>query len=62
MSDKVTVEARVDKDIADEAAPVLMTMGLTLSDALRMLLIFVAREKALPFQWPNERSPKIDKE
>ncbi len=48
--------ARIDEQIKEEAATVLATMGLTLSDAFRLLLIRVAREKALPFEplVPNE--------
>jgi DNA-damage-inducible protein J len=39
-----------------EAATVLATMGLTVSDAMRLLLTRVAHEKALPFEplIPNE--------
>ncbi len=33
----------------EEAAAVLAAMGLTLSDAVRLLLTRVAQEKALPF-------------
>ena len=43
------VQARVDKDIKEQASVVLAAMGLTLSDAVRLLLTRVAREKALPF-------------
>ena len=43
------VQARVDKEIKDEAAIVLAAMGLTVSDAVRLLLTRVAREKELPF-------------
>ena len=43
------VQARVDKEIKDEAAVVLAAMGLTVSDAVRLLLTRVAREKELPF-------------
>ena len=43
------VQARVDKEIRDEAAVVLAAMGLTVSDAVRLLLTRVAREKELPF-------------
>ncbi len=43
------VQARVDKEIKDEAAVVLETMGLTVSDAVRLLLTRVARERKLPF-------------
>jgi DNA-damage-inducible protein J len=56
MSRNAVVRARIDEHIKEEAATVLATMGLTLSDAFRLLLIRVAREKALPFEplVPNE--------
>ena len=38
----------------EEAAAVLAAMGLTVSDAVRLLLTHVAQEKALPFA-PLER-------
>ena len=43
------VQARVNKDVKEEASVVLAAMGLTVSDAVRLLLTRVAREKALPF-------------
>ena len=43
------VQARVDKDVKEEASVVLAAMGLTVSDAVRLLLTRVAREKELPF-------------
>ena len=43
------VQARVDKNTKEEATAVLAAMGLTVSDAVRLLLTRVAREKALPF-------------
>lgn len=43
------VQARVDREIKEEAATVLAGMGLTVSDVVRLLLTRVAREKALPF-------------
>ncbi len=50
MSANTIVRARIDEHIKEEAAIVLATMGLTLSDAFRMLLTRIAREKALPFE------------
>lgn len=44
------VQARVDATIKAEAAAVLATIGLTVSDAVRLMLIRVAQEKALPFE------------
>lgn len=43
------VQTRVDKKVKDEAAIVLAAMGLTVSDAVRLLLTRVARERELPF-------------
>lgn len=43
------VQARIDGTVKDEAAAVLKTMGLTVSDAVRIMLLRVAREKTLPF-------------
>ncbi|MCY0856881.1 type II toxin-antitoxin system RelB/DinJ family antitoxin [Cupriavidus sp. D39] len=50
MSKSDVVRARVDHDIKVEAAAVLAAMGLSVSDALRMLLTRVARERALPVE------------
>lgn len=44
------VQARIDNEIKQEAAAVLESMGLTVSDAVRLMLIRVANEKALPFE------------
>lgn len=43
------VQARVDRAVKKEAAAVLAAMGLTVSDAVRLLLTRVAHERALPF-------------
>ena len=43
------VRARIDPAIKNEAAAVLAGMGLTVSDACRMMLTKIAREKRLPF-------------
>lgn len=50
MSANAVVRARIDEHIKDEATAVLAAMGLTVSDAFRILLTRVAREKALPFE------------
>lgn len=49
MSNAV-VRARIDENVKEEAAAVLATMGLTVSDAFRMMMVRIAREKALPFE------------
>jgi len=49
MSANAVVRARIDEHIKEEATAVLAAMGLTVSDAFRIMLTRVAREKALPF-------------
>jgi len=44
-----TVRARIDADLKRDATAALADMGLTISDAIRLLLVRVAAEKALPF-------------
>jgi DNA-damage-inducible protein J len=44
------VHIRVDEKIKRQAAKTLAAMGISVSDAVRMLLIRVAAEKALPFE------------
>ena len=58
MSGNAVVRARIDARIKEEASVVLAAMGLTVSDAFRILLTRVAREKALPFEplAPNEET------
>lgn len=58
MTTNTVVRARVDGHIKEEAAVVLAAVGLTISDAFRMLLTRVAREKALPFEplIPNKKT------
>lgn len=49
MTSDAVVRARIDGRVKDEAAHVLAKMGLTVSDAIRLMLMRVAAEKALPF-------------
>lgn len=44
------VHVRVEKRIKAQAAKTLAAMGLSVSDAVRVLLTRVAAEKALPFE------------
>lgn len=44
------VQTRIDPDIRDRAAAVLESMGLTVSDAVRILLTRTANEGALPIE------------
>ena len=56
MATKQLVQAQIDGAIKEEAANVLATMGLTVSDFVRIGLTKVAMEKTLPFEplIPNE--------
>jgi len=44
------VHVRIDKRTKARAAKALLAMGLSVSDAVRMLLTRVAAEKSLPFE------------
>jgi len=44
------VHIRVDEEVKEQAAEALATMGLTVSDAVRILLTRIAAEKAMPFE------------
>ena len=63
MATNAVVRARIDEHIKEEAAAVLAAMGLTVSDAFRMMLIRIAKEKALPFEplIPNNETIKAMK-
>ena len=54
MAANALIRTRRDGAVKDEAAAVLKGMGLTVSDAVRLMLVRVAREKTLPF---DVRSP-----
>lgn len=49
MAANAVVRARVDAKIKEEAAAVFAAIGLTTSDAFRLLLARTAHDKALPF-------------
>jgi DNA-damage-inducible protein J len=44
------VRARIDEKTKEEAAAVLASIGLTVSDAFRLMMVRIAKEKALPFE------------
>lgn len=50
MASNALVQTRINGAVKDEAAAVLATMGLTVSDAVRLLLTRVAHDKAMPFE------------
>jgi len=43
------VRARIDMDTKERAAEALEAMGLTISDAIRLLMLRIADERRLPF-------------
>jgi DNA-damage-inducible protein J len=54
------VHVRIDQRVKDRATKALATMGLSVSDAVRMMLVRVAAEDALPFEVrvPNSTTVK----
>ncbi|MFS8037895.1 type II toxin-antitoxin system RelB/DinJ family antitoxin [Xanthobacter sp. AM11] len=50
MATTTFVRARVDESVKDEAEAVLNYFGLTVSDAIRLTLTRIARDKALPLE------------
>ena len=64
MAANAVVRARIDEHIKEEASAVLASMGLTVSDAFRLMLTRVAVEKALPFEplIPNAETIEAMKE
>ena len=52
------IRARIDEKIKEEASVVLAAIGLTVSDAFRLMMIRIAAEKRLPFEplIPNEET------
>lgn len=64
MAANSIVRARIDEHIKEEASAVLAAMGLTVSDAFRIMMTRVAHDKALPFEplVPNAVTIKAMKE
>jgi DNA-damage-inducible protein J len=56
MAANAVVRARIDGQIKEEASVILASMGLTISDAIRLMMTRIAVEKELPFHplIPNE--------
>jgi DNA-damage-inducible protein J len=50
MAANAYVRARIDSALKDDATEVLDSLGLTVSDVMRMMLTRIAREKALPIE------------
>jgi len=54
------VRARIDTDTKERAAGALEAMGLSISDAIRLLMLRIADERRLPFEVkvPNAKTRK----
>ncbi|GLU28328.1 type II toxin-antitoxin system RelB/DinJ family antitoxin [Brucella sp. NBRC 12950] len=50
MASNALVQTRIDAEVRDRAAAVLESMGLTVSDVVRILLTRTANEGALPLE------------
>ena len=59
MTGNSVVRARIDERTKREAAAALKKIGLTVSDAFRLLLVRVAAEKALPFEPLNPNAETV---
>lgn len=64
MSTDSVVRARIDSDTKARATAALEAMGLSVSDAIRILMLRVADEQRLPFavQVPNATTRKAMEE
>jgi len=49
MASDTVVRARIDAETKKQASDALAAMGLSISDYIRMALIRVARDQAVPF-------------
>lgn len=60
MSADAVVRARIDRETKERATAALEAMGLSVSDAIRLLMLRIADEQRLPFavQVPNATTAK----
>lgn len=60
MASVETVRARIDSTLKRDASEALAEMGLTVSEAIRLMLVRVASDRALPFdvRSPNAKTIK----
>jgi DNA-damage-inducible protein J len=58
MPETTMIHVRVEEDVKTRATQALAKMGLTVSDAVRVLLVRVASDQAFPFpiEVPNART------
>jgi DNA-damage-inducible protein J len=59
MIQNAVVRARIDGRTKTQAAAALKKVGLTVSDAFRLLMVRVAAEKALPFEPLNPNAETV---
>ena len=59
LAENCAVRARIDGRAKREAAAALKKIGLTVSDAFRLLLVRIAAEKALPFEPLNPNAQTV---
>ncbi|MCS2146801.1 type II toxin-antitoxin system RelB/DinJ family antitoxin [Scandinavium manionii] len=52
MATETYVRARIDDDVKESATLVIESMGLTVSDAIRMFMAQVAEKNTMPFRVP----------
>jgi DNA-damage-inducible protein J len=64
MSSDSVVRARIDSDTKARATASLDAMGLSVSDAIRLLMLRIADEQRLPFavQVPNAKTVRAMEE
>ncbi len=64
MTADTVVRARIDVDTKERAAAALDAMGLSISDAIRLLMLRIAEEQRLPFavEVPNAESRRAMQE
>jgi len=64
MSNDTVVRARIDSETKERATAALEAMGLSVSDAIRLLMLRIAEEKRLPFavRVPNATTVKAMEE
>ena len=59
MTHSSVVRARIDERTKKQAAAALKKIGLTVSDAFRLLMVRVAAEKTLPFEPFNPNAATV---
>lgn len=64
MASDSVVRARIDSDTKDKATEALARMGLSVSDAIRLLLVRIAADEEFPFpiRTPNAATRRAMKE